>query len=142
MTENKRTFKQTVLNRYAEAGYLDFGSDRISARDRVDAGSRLYVDFVLGGISSVGASDMSKIKVDGQGSIEQSLRCIHHQDCYNKAMRAVPKEFWPIVRLVCVEDKEIKVSGSAIDVKRKLYAARVDLCRGLDRLVQFYFGKR
>lgn len=142
MSENQRTFKQSVLNRYAEAGYLNFGSNRISARDRVDAGSRLYVDFVLGHIGSVGASDTSKIRVDGQGSFEQSLKCIHHRDCYNKAMRAVPSEFWPVVRLVCVEDEEIKVTGSVIDVKRKLYAARVDLCRGLDRLVQFYFGKR
>ena len=35
MSNNKRTFKQSVLNRYADAGYLNYGSDKISACDRV-----------------------------------------------------------------------------------------------------------
>lgn len=142
MSNNKRTFKQSVLNRYADAGYLNYGSDKISACDRVKAGMQLYRDYILGGGDGVKANDIGKIKVDGGGLGERSVMCLHHLDLYRKAIRVIPSEFLPVVRLVCIEDKEIKFNGSYIDMKRKLYAARVDLCRGLDRLVQFYFGKR
>ncbi len=134
--------EKSVLQKYAMAGYLDFGSKRYSTADRLNAGLQLYTDFILGGGDGVKANDVGKIKVDGGGNGERSVMCLHHLDLYRKAIRVIPKEFLSVVRLVCLEDKEIKVSGSAIDVKRKLYMARVDLCRGLDRLVQFYFGKK
>lgn len=134
--------KQSTLQKYALAGYLDFGSKNIAAGDRVSAGCKLCVDYYLGGGEEVKAIDMSKIRVDGGGNGERTVKCMHHQDMYRKAMKCVPSEFWPVVRRVCIEDKPLNASGSAIDIKRKLYAQRVDLCRGLDRLVQFYERKK
>lgn len=140
MTE--KNYKQSTLERYAAAGYLNFGCRRYGPMDRLCAGKRLYADFFLGGISRVAAADMSKIRVDGSGKDGEPLTCLHHRDNYTKAMAAVPAEFWPVVRLVCVEDKPIVATGSEKKVKRELYAARLDLCRGLDRLVEFYLRKR
>ena len=131
-------YKMNVLERYAAAGYLDFGAKKYTAVDRVGAGKRLYRDFYLSGVQSVGAIDMSRIRVDGQGNIEETSRRLHHLDCYQKAMAVVPSEFWPTVRRVCLEDKPLKAQGTKLDIKRQLYALRVDLCRGLDRLCDFY----
>lgn len=136
----KRSEKK-ILQRYAFAGYLDFGSKKYTAADRVLAGTRLYIDYILGGGDGVKANDTSKIKVDGGGSGERSGFCTYHNQMYHWAMKSIPIEFRGVVRMVCIEDKEIVVSGSDLDIKRKLYAARVDLCRGLDRIVQFYQRK-
>ena len=142
MTETLVRGGKKVLLRYALDGYLDFGSDKYSSDLRYKAGNQLFTDFILGGGDGVKAIDMSKIRVDGGGNGEKTAKCSHHHDMYNKAMASVPDEFWPVVRKVCIDDEEIRFKGSDLDVKRKLYAARVDLCRGLDRLVEFYYTKR
>lgn len=141
MSSKSKDFKPNTLQRYGADGYLDLGG-KYSAIDRISAGSQLYVDCYLGGVNRVGAIDPERIRVDGGGSAEQSTKCMFHFDRYQKAMLSVPLEFRAVVRRVCIEDKPIKASGTALDVKRKLYAARVDLCRGLDRLVDFYFRKK
>lgn len=140
MSEKK--YKQSTLERYAAAGYLDFGSRNFGAIDRLSAGKRLYADFFLGGISTVCAADMAKIRVDGSKKGGEPLSCLYHRDSYAKAVQAVPAEFWPIVRQVIIEDRPIVITGSEKQVKRELYAARLDLCRGLDRLVEFYLRMR
>lgn len=135
-----RSYKQSTLERYAAAGWLDYGRQNYTAIDRVSAGNRLYTDFYLGGLIRVGAVDMRRIRVDGSGALSQSGQDgrLWHQNCYNKAVAAVPAEFWPVVRRVCIEDLPIEAFGSVKNVKRVLYASRVDLCRGLDRLIDFY----
>lgn len=141
MSNKPRIFKECTLMRYAAAGYLDWNSQKVSALERVSAGVLLYQDAVLGGVVRSRVVDPSRIRVDGGGSGEQSEFCVHHLDLYNKAMSAVPSEFWPVVRKVCVDDEPIEATGTRLDVKRKFYAARIDLCRGLDRLAEFYFKK-
>lgn len=137
----RSVYKMSVLERYATCGYLELGGKRYTAIDRVGAGKRLYRDFYLSGVQSVGAVDMSKIRVDGMASIEETARRMHHLDCYQKAMATVPSEFWPAVRRVCLEDKPLQAEGTRLDVKRQLYSQRVDLCRGLDRLCDYYMGR-
>lgn len=137
---NGRVYKQNTLERYAAAGWLDFGREIYTALDRLSAGGRLFADFYLGGLNAVKAVDMAKIRVDGGGSVEKTSRRLFHADRYEKAVLCVPAEFWPVVRRVVVEDLPLKAEGSVLDVKRKLYAQRVDLCRGLDRLIDFYRG--
>ena len=133
---------QSVLMRYAAAGYLDWNAGPYSVIDRVSAGDRLALDAYMGGIRRSRVSDPSRIRVDGGSSGEQTVKCLYHLDLYNKAISVIPAEFIGVVRRVCVEDEPIKVSGKPLDVKRQLYAARVDLCRGLDRLVKYYKAKK
>ena len=141
MTDKNRNFKQNTLQRYADAGYLDWRG-KYTAVERVSAGNDLWIDYYLGKISSVGAVDPAKIRVDGGGSVQKTIKCLYHQDRYNKAMSCLPKEFWDVVRKVCIDDEPIETEGTRLDMKRKLYAARIDLCRGLDRLVDFYKRKK
>jgi hypothetical protein len=136
-----KTSEKMILAKYAEDGYLNFGSNRYTADDRYKAGSMLYTNYILGGGDGVKANDVSKIRVDGGGSGEKSAFCAHHNQLYHWAMKSIPVEFRGIIRLVVIEGLPIKVEGSTIDIKRKLYMARVDLCRGLDRLIEFYRTK-
>lgn len=131
-----RCYKLNTLERYADAGYLDCGC--FSVIDKVSAGNRLFADAYLGGVIQFGVADISRIRVDGCGKFEEGNRRLHHQDCYEKAMAAVPPEFWPVVRRVCIEDRPLAVSGARLFVKKELYSLRKDLCRGLDRLIVYY----
>ena len=137
----ERVYKLSTLERYGAAGYLDFGNKKYSALDRISAGKRLFTNFYLGGLNSMAAIDFGRIKVDGSGDRSEPFRCLHHRDMYKKAVAAVPREFWPVVRRVCIEDLPIVAKGSANNIKRILYAERLDLCRGLDRLIDFYSKK-
>ncbi len=135
-----RVYKMNTLERYAAAGYLDYGN--FSATDKVSAGNRLYTDFYLGGLCPVGSSDIARIRVDGCGKFDESDGRLYHRHCYELAMAAVPQEFWPVVRRVCVEDEPLNVRGAGLFVRKELYALRRDLNRGLERLVGFYKKKR
>lgn len=134
----KIVYKQTTLERYACAGWLDFGLAANTALDRVCAGKRLYCDWYLSGLPVLSAVDQSKIKVDGGGGDTGEGSRLDHLQAYNEAAKTVPPEFWTVVYRVCIEDKSLKAEGSALQVKRELYAQKVDLCRGLDRLVAHY----
>lgn len=134
-----RFHKLNTLERYARDGWLDFGDNRYSALDRVSAGNRLGQDFYLAGIDSVCANDVRKVRVDGCGSYILSDKRLDARDRFNKAMQAVPYEFWPVVNLVCCEDKGIV---HTVESKRqRLYFKHTQanfLCLGLDRLIQHY----
>lgn len=139
-------YKLSVLEKYFMAGYLDFGNEHgctgIKAIDRLSAGRLLGNDFERGEVGKVRTSDVSKIRVDGGGGDSEPERVCFHQDRYFKACAAVPAEFWAVVRRVCVENKPLNAEGSRLDVKRDLYRQRIDLCRGLDRLIEFYKRKK
>lgn len=135
-----KKYKLNILEKMAAAGWLDYGNRKYSAVDRLSAGARLWRDFYLGGLTELRANDLGKIKVDGGGSGKTSDRRLDFRNAYEKACRAVPSEFWQVVRQVVVEDKPLKAEGSERQVKYELYRQRVDLCRGLDRLIEHYLG--
>lgn len=133
--------KLSTLELYATKGYLDFGSKRYTANDRVNAGHTLASDYYLGGLNQVSAVDLAKIRVDGGGSIVGAEKKAFHEDRFRKAIRAIPREFLSIVHHVVIEDKPLKVVGTDREVNKKLFLLRVDLCRGLDRLIKFYLRR-
>ena len=133
--------KLSTLQVYETKGYLDYGDQKYTSMDRVAVGLQLATDFYLGGLNTVSAVDVGKIRVDGGGSIVGAERKAFHEDRYRKAIATVPAEFWEVVRLVVIEDKPIKVIGSDRQVNKELFLKRVDLCRGLDRLIDFYLSR-
>ena len=68
-----------------------------------------------------------------------------YQERYIKAMQSIPDEFWPAVRIVCIEDKELKADKNIIPrsllSKQIVYHLKSLLVLGLERLVKFYFQK-
>lgn len=133
--------KLSTLEVYETKGYLDYGDQKYTSMDRVAVGKKLYRDYYLGGLVTVQAVDPGKIKVDGCGSLVGAEKKDFHESRYHKAMAIIPAEFREVVRLVVIEDKPIKVIGSDRQVNKELFLKRVDLCRGLDRLLDFYLRR-
>lgn len=132
---------RNTLEKYAEKGWLEYGSFKYSACDRVSAGNRIGRDFYLAMLSPVCANDVSKVKVDGQGSVVTPDNVLDARDRFNKACAAIPYEFWGVLNRVCCEDKELTIIGGS--ERQKAYERRnaaLLLCLGLDRLIEHYKG--
>lgn len=61
---------------------------------------------------------------------------------YFAAVKQIPEEFWPVVREVCLENREAVLTEKAGGRRKQemSYAAKRDLCRGLDRLIRYYWS--
>jgi hypothetical protein len=129
--------KDTALDFYARKGWFNRG--KYSAMERVWAGKMLSADFHLAGLTFSGVAGY-KERVDCSGSRE-SDSLLDAKDRYNKAIRSIPAEFLPIVRLVCCEDKKVPIlSKKRIDADEEKTEAKQLLRLGLDRLVEYYIG--
>jgi hypothetical protein len=129
--------KDTALDFYARKGWFNRG--KYSAMERVWAGKMLSADFHLAGLTFSGVAGY-KERVDCQGSRE-SDGLLDAKDRYNKAIKSIPAEFLPIVRLVCCEDKKVPIlSKKRIDADEEKTEAKQLLRLGLDRLVDYYIG--
>lgn len=138
-TADNKYHKLTMLSKYLVSGWLDFGTRRYSAVDRVSAGLRLYRDYYHSNLNNVSANDVSRVKVDGHGNGITPEFVLDAQDKYNKAIRSMPREFWGIVSRVCCEDKGFILNGESD--RKKVYSKHrqaMVLCLGLDRLIEHY----
>lgn len=129
--------KDTALDFYARKGWFDRG--KYSSLERVWAGKMLGADFHLAGMTFSGISGY-KERVDCQGSGE-AYAILDAKDRYNKAIKSIPAEFWPIVKMVCCEDKIIPIlSKKKLEANEEKTEARQLLRLGLDRLVEYYIA--
>lgn len=133
----------SVLERYYADGVLDLKSTRdYTALSRLSAGLVLAKDAYLARISNIKSTDLSKIRVDGCCGSEETEKTLFHRDRYNKALRAIPREFLNIVHHVCIDDLPIAANdNSNMSARRKSemsFSLKLDLVRGLDRLIDFY----
>lgn len=139
-TEGGKYYRYNTLERYAAQGVLDGG--RYSSADRLSAGQRLYRDYYLSRIESVSANDVRKVKVDGCGDYNQSVASLAAADRFRKAIKAIPAEFWPYVRRVCLNDEPLSTKEKGRKRLYDRYHAKYMLRLGLDRLVDFYIKKK
>ena len=133
----------TVLERYYGDGFLDLlSTGEHTAEGRYHAGTVFAKDAYLSRISNLKSTDPAIIRVDGSGGGELSEKALFHRDRYNKALRAVPHEFLAVVTRVCVDDLPIAANDNGpMPARRKSemsFSLRLDLVRGLDRLIDFY----
>ena len=91
---------------------------------------------------SVGVSG-TREKVDGKGKNADDVEAIcKARERYFAAVKQIPEEFWPVVREVCLENREAVLTEKAGGRRKQemSYAAKRDLCRGLDRLIRYYWS--
>ncbi len=133
--------KMTLLERYALRGWLELGNPRYSKEDRLKAAECLQQDFERSCFMS-GSVFSAKEKVDCKGKSALDIEFIcKARERYFRAVKHVPDEFWPVVKSVCLENREPETDVSKSRWKSEMnYAMRRDLCRGLDRLIQFYWN--
>lgn len=138
---NKRL---TVLEWYASKGFLDFVNRRFkehTSEMRVDAGHRLYTDWYMAH-KSVGAINYEKDKVDCSIKPE-SPKQLEAQERFNRAMRAIPKDFRSMVFQVAVQNRQIFENPelSRWDKQAQKKVNTILLCMGLDNLISHYNRK-
>ena len=134
-----------VLYRYANAGWLDMGDKRYSTEDRVRVAERLYKDFRLSQFSDCKAVVIGSIKPEICGDFTLLDNVLDARTRYQQAMLSIPHEFWPSVRKVCIENQELFDNDNGESKRQqayRTYAAKVDLCRGLDRLIEHYLRRK
>lgn len=136
--------KLNALERLSAAGWLEMGSKRLSALDRVSVGNRLYRDFYLAKIERVKANDLAKVRVDGRASYATPEEVAEAEDRYRKAIKSVPEGAREIVRRVCLEDREFKLADgmSRHQIAKEKARQATLLCIGLDEIGKFYAGLR
>ncbi len=137
----KGIYRLSALEKLYARGRLDYGDKKYLASERFSAGNRLANDWVRankGVLSSMWKED----KIESNNKSHTVDIIMQKQQPYLLAAKVVPYEFWPIVRLVCVENR-LPEFDEKIPLRRRseqAYLLYCDLCRGLDRLIDYYCG--
>ena len=137
----KGVYKLSALEKLYTKGRLDLGDKKYMASERYAAGNRLAGDWAranAGLLSSV----WRDVRIDGSIKNQTVDIIMQKQQPYLMAAKVVPHEFWPIVRLVCIENK-LPQFDENMPLRRRTeqaYLLYCDLCRGLDRLIEYYCG--
>lgn len=137
-----KILKLSVLEFWYSKGYLEFNKSQYTADERLKYGLRLSLDFQIINRANIHSGYIQNSKIDKINN-SQSVALLDAMNRYNKAIKAVPKEFWSIVRKICIEDKELKIPEKISERQKAyfLYLSRIDLCRGLDRIIEAYTQK-
>lgn len=140
--KNGTFYRQTLLEIWYAKGWLELSTSRYGSEDRLRYGLKFMLDYYIVNRENLHSSHMFNDKVDLSGRPESMSR-LEAQDRYRRAVRSVPAEFWPIVRAVCLEERE-PVAPPDLSERQKAYfyfLCRTDLCRGLDRIIDIYTPK-
>ena len=135
-------YKQTLLEVWYNKGWLELKESLYGSDDRLRFGLKLMRDYqyILKSHIATASLDNNKVDISPKVQDDNVLDAINR---YRKVLRSVPKEFWSIVRQVCLEEKEPEFPlGISLRQKSYLYFLyRNDLCRGLDRVIEAYNNK-
>lgn len=135
-------YYKTMLEVYQSHGWLNFGFS--SWADRKKAAEILATSHHIGFGEPIGAIDMSRPFVDGNGTHYVSEVAYFNQQCFQEAMKSIRNRLArAIIRVVLIEDKTILYpeSGTNWKIRKKNEKRRQLLCEGLDMLVRHYMPK-
>lgn len=132
----------SVLEKYHNRGWLDFGNAAYSGDDRLRTGIRFAQDFYDSHIYTAGIVDLSKVRVDCSSRGDVSPKVWDARKRYVKALRAIPGDVVNIVCSVCCFDKDLKIEKVTIpQYRHDLEVVKYSVCTGLDALIEHYNGK-
>ena len=137
-------YKKSVLEKYFDGGYLKLSDSNFSAEDRKKVGEQLAKDFYLGNYHNLQSVKLFADNIRSTGSYSRE-EALFYKERYLNAIRAIPAEFWPAVRCVCIEDKELfsrpEIPKNSLLHKNNIYHQKMLLCLGLERFIKFYLQK-
>ena len=128
--------KKTLLEQMYEKGLLDLPKSRFTAHQRLQCGLRLIYQYQIVQKANLHSGFVFNNRIDIANSLEAKL----YSDAlnfYRACLRAVPAEFWEVVRAVCFEEK-LPVPPRGYSERQAAHLSflyRMDLCRGLDRIL-------
>lgn len=144
MKKYRRFAKFTVLEKFLAKGWLRLGNSKYSETDRIWVGNRLADVFFRCAFPSAQAINPARVFVDvSKGGKDMFDKVLEARDEYFAIIAAVHDDYWPVVRRVCIEDKEPVVINEKKFMRKALvsFSLKVDLCRGLDEIIDFYKEK-
>lgn len=133
---NKISPRKTLLEQLYDKGWLDYKTSPYSSDARLRAGLKLMFNYQLIQRANLHSGFIINNRIDSSASLSSKM----YGDAvnfYRKCLRAVPAEFWGIVRSICIEEK-MPIISDKLSERQKThlsYLYRIDLCRGLDRLI-------
>lgn len=137
--KNGGLYYRTQLEVYQAHGWLNFGHSCWA--DRKKAAEILATAHHIGFGEPIGAIDVSRPWVDGQGTHYVSEVAYYNQQCYQWAMKSIKNRLIrALIRVVLIEDRTILYQNSSKNwrLRKKNIARRKLLCEGLDMLVKHY----
>ena len=136
-------YKKSLLEIWYAKDWLYMPSSKYSAEDRLNAGMRLAEDYHIMNRENIHSSYALNTKVDGTKFTPRFHSASEAQNRYFQAIQSIPAEFWPMVRKICIEESELQPPLGMSERQKTYfyYLCRMDLCRGLDRLVEYYNQK-
>lgn len=131
-----KTFSKTFIEQLYEKGWLEYNQSPYSDDARLRIGLKLMFNYQILSRANLHSGYIFNDRID----ISTSLQCKMYNDAldfYRKCLRSVPAEFWDIVRQVCLEEKMPTISPNLSErqISHITYMYRIDLCRGLDRII-------
>ena len=142
--ENGNYRKSTVLEKYLKEGYLHLPNSTFSDEDRKRVGERLAYDYYMGNFGRIRSVNIAEIRTGTRGS-EGLDNSLVFRERFLRAAQSIPYEFWPYVRQVCIDNKEIKgdlsIPQKGLRNKNSIYYKKMLLNLGLERLVKHYLQK-
>jgi len=128
--------KKSILEKYYQKGWLNFGKKEISAEERLCAGYVFYKSYVQSHVLSVGVIDFEKPAVDGgvrSNSVEAKFGL---RDGFLKAYLAMPENCRRIAQKVILENKALRARKNDEGLYKEM------LCAALDGLTGYYMKAR
>lgn len=140
--KEKHIYKKTILEMWYDKGWLELEGSRFDENMRLEFGLRLMLDFSIINRSNL-RSQLNTFGIIDYKNFTLSDSLLDAVTRYNKAIRAIPAEFWPAVKTICLEDKTPSFPKFLSERQRtySYFLARTDLCRGLDRVIIAYTQK-
>ncbi len=140
--KNDVFYKRTLLEIWYDKGWLELKHSPYGEDDRLRFGLKFMTDYQLVCKLQMPVVYFNNDKVDiSSSNLDDNVYDII--DRYRHAVRSIPKEFWPMVKQICLQEQE-PVLPKDISDRQKAYINflyRVDLCRGLDRIIDAYTKK-
>ncbi len=132
-------YKLTALEQIYRKGCLEYSETTYGGQDRLRAGEKLSSDYEKSHFSTVN-SGWQNDKIDSGHYKLYDSDVNYIRSRYLTAVRSIPREFWPAVRQICIENKIPNFEKETSSRKRTQYRYLwyCDLCRGLDRLIDHY----
>lgn len=129
---------KTLLEQFYEKGWLEYKSSPYSSDARLRIGLKLIYNYQIIKRANIHSGYIFNSKIDTSISLSNAM----YNDAvnyYRRCLRAVPTEFWEVVRSICLEEKMPKVASRMSERQQAYinYLYRIDLCRGLDRLISY-----
>ena len=135
-------YKQNLLELWYSKGWLDLAGSPFGSEDRLRFGLKFAQDYNFLRRSQIATTTLKNDKIDTRNRIEDK-HFLDVLDRYRKAVRSIPREFWPVVRQICLEERQLEIPAFLSDRQKAYFyfLYRTDLCRGLDRVISSYTSK-